>query len=164
VVSGDWVTDLQVSTLNDKTCVDESAGILGVHHIGVVVDDIAAAGEIYCRRYGYEPRSPVIHDRTQTVFVQFFRLPGDQVYLELVQPDSDRSKVARALSQGGGLNHICYITSDIDAACRRLRAQKMVLLQAPVAAEAFPGRRIAWLMGGDRIPIELVERGDPGQL
>jgi len=144
--------------------VDESAGILGVHHIGMVVHDIAAVGEIYCRRYGYEPRTPIIHDRTQTAFVQFFRLPGDQVYLELVAPDSDRSKVARVLSEGGGLNHICYVASDIDAACRRLRAQQMILLQAPVAAEAFPGRRIAWLMGRDKIPIELVERGGPDEL
>src|SRR5438045_5207217 len=97
------------------TGVDESPVILGVHHVGMVVRDIAATGEVYCRRYGYEPRTPIIHDTTQTAYVQFFRLPGDQVYLELVAPDGERSKLARALSQGGGLNHICYLTADIDA-------------------------------------------------
>jgi len=147
-----------------STRVDESTLILGVHHIGMVVHDIAQVGEVYCRRYGYEPRTPIIHDKTQTAFVQFFKLPGDRVYLELVAPDGERSKLARALSQGGGLNHICYVTADIEAACRRLRRQQMMLLQAPVAATAFPGRRIAWLMGMDKTPIELVERGGPGEL
>jgi methylmalonyl-CoA/ethylmalonyl-CoA epimerase len=142
----------------------DSPTILGVHHIGMVVRDIAEAGEIYRRRYGYESRSEIIHDPTQTAYVQFFRLPGDRTYLELVAPDSEQSKLARALAQGGGLNHICYLTSDIDAACKRLRADQMMLLQAPVAATAFSGRRIAWLIGRDKTPIELVEQGGPNEL
>jgi methylmalonyl-CoA/ethylmalonyl-CoA epimerase len=68
--------------------------------------------------------------------------------------------LSNALRKGGGLNHLCYATNDIETACRLLRAEQMILLQAPVAAVAFPGRRIAWLMGGDRTPIELVEAGE----
>jgi methylmalonyl-CoA/ethylmalonyl-CoA epimerase len=131
--------------------------ILGVHHIGLVVPDIPEAAELYTRRYGYELMSEIILDRTQTAYVQFLRVPGDSVQLELVSPDSERSKLSSSLRKGGGLNHLCYVTSDIDAACRRLRAEQMILLQAPVKAAAFPGRRIAWLMGNDRTPIELLE-------
>jgi methylmalonyl-CoA/ethylmalonyl-CoA epimerase len=40
----------------------------------------------------------------------------------------------------------------------------MLLLQRPVPAAAFPGRRIAWLMGDDRLPVELVEEGADGDL
>jgi methylmalonyl-CoA/ethylmalonyl-CoA epimerase len=134
--------------------------IRGLHHIGFLVGDIAKAAEIYTRRYGYEITSDVIHDPTQTAYVQFLRVPGDSVQLELVAPDGERSKLSNALRKGGGLNHLCYATNDIEAACRFLRAEQMMLLQAPVAAVAFPGRRIAWLMGADRTPIELVESGD----
>jgi methylmalonyl-CoA/ethylmalonyl-CoA epimerase len=35
----------------------------------------------------------------------------------------------------------------------------MFILQQPVDAVAFPNRKIAWLMGRDGIPIELVEKG-----
>jgi len=143
--------DRTVSALSNE------ALILGVHHIGLVVPDIAKAAEIYTRRYGYELASEIILDRTQTAYVQFLRLPGDSVQLELVSPDSEHSKLSNSLRKGGGLNHVCYATGDIEAACRRLRAEQMILLRPPVDAAAFPGRRIAWLMGSDRTPIELVE-------
>lgn len=138
--------------------------IVGVHHIGVVVRDIADAAPAYCRRYGYRARTEIIHDPAQTAYVQFFRIGAERQYLELVAPDGEHSKLTNALKNGGGLNHICYATDDIEAACRELRAEQMMLLQAPVAAAAFPGRRIAWLMGLDRTPIELVEQGGPDEL
>lgn len=138
--------------------------IVGVHHVGVVVPDINETASRYALRFGYRPRTEIIHDVTQTAYVQFLQIPGDPLYLELVSPDGENSKLTRALSKGGGLNHICYSTRDIEGTCQQLRAEQMMLLQAPVAAAAFPGRRIAWMIGLDRIPIELVERGRPGEL
>lgn len=136
----------------------------GVHHIGMVVRDVATSAEMYQSRFGYLPQTGVIHDPVQTAYVQFLALPDRSVYLELVAPDGPVSKLTNALAKGGGLNHICYRTADIEGACRQLRSKGMMLLQAPVAATAFPGRRIAWLMGDDRTPIELVEEGRTGEL
>ncbi len=96
--------------------------------------------------------------------MQFLRLPGDSSYLELVAPDGPESKLAAAVKRGGGLNHLCYSVADIERTVRELREKKMTMLCEPVAATAFPGRRIAWLMGRDLIPVELVEAGEPGQL
>lgn len=135
---------------------------LELHHVGIVTRDVAEATADYVRRFGYEVRTPIIHDPTQTAFVQFLSLPGSPSFVEFVAPDGPESKLSGALSKGGGLNHLCYAVSDIDEACRELRNQAMLLMQPPIAAVAFPDRRIAWLIGRDRIPIELVERGLPG--
>lgn len=132
-----------------------------LHHIGIVVADLAQACETYVSRLGYAVRSEVIHDPVQTAFVQFFQGESPGPLVELVTPDGPKSKLAGALERGGGLNHLCYLTDAIERDCKELRAQQMFLLQAPVPATAFPGRRIAWLMGKDGIPIELVEEG-PG--
>ncbi len=137
---------------------------LSLHHVGILVADIAQAGAAYVRTLGYEVRSEIVHDRVQTAYVQFLKLPRDRAYLELVSPDGERSKLANALRKGGGLNHLCYSVPDIEAACRQLRAAGLFVLQAPVPAVAFGGRRIAWFMGGDRVPLELVERGPLGEL
>ena len=137
---------------------------LKLHHVGVVVEDIAQACGDYVQRLGYEVKSEILHDPIQTARVQFLRLPTDSVYLELVSPDGPSSKLANALKNGGGLNHICYATADIDSACQLLRSQGMFLLRRPVSAVAFSGRRIAWFMGKDRTPVELVEMGPPDQL
>ena len=53
-------------------------------------------------RFGYEVRTPVIHDPLQTAFVQFLALPGDRVYLEFVSPDGPESPSCERRSQGRG--------------------------------------------------------------
>lgn len=134
---------------------------LHLHHVGIVVGDVEPATREYVQRFGYEVHSPVIHDAVQTAYVQFLRLPGSSTYVELVAPDGPDSKLAAALKRGGGPNHLCYAVDDIEDACARMRRRSMLVLQSPVPAEAFPGRRIAWLIGKDRVPVELVERGAP---
>jgi methylmalonyl-CoA/ethylmalonyl-CoA epimerase len=141
------------------TALRSTAAISRVHHIGIVVKDIAETAEMYVRRYGFELCSPIIHDPVQTAHVQFLKLPAQSIYVELVAPDSGNSKLTNSLQKGGGLNHICYETRDIHAACEQLRAEAMIVLQRPVPAVAFSGRLIAWLMGTDRVPVELVEGG-----
>jgi len=136
---------------------------LELHHIGVVVKDVAESCALYVRRFGYEVQTAIIHEPTQTAHVQFLRLPGDKTYLELVAPDGANSRLASALEKGGGLNHVCYAVDDIDAACQTLRNEGLFLVHAPVPAVSFKGRRIAWLMGKDRLLVELVERGPEGE-
>jgi methylmalonyl-CoA/ethylmalonyl-CoA epimerase len=136
---------------------------LTLHHVGVVVREIAPAVTSYRNRFGYEVASEAVHDPKQTAVVQFLRLPGDSAYLELVAPDEGRGRLTRALEKGGGLHHLCYATDDIERSCTELRAQGLFLIHPPEPAEAFGGRRIAWLMGKDQVLVELVERG-PGPL
>jgi methylmalonyl-CoA/ethylmalonyl-CoA epimerase len=134
---------------------------LTLHHIGILVPDIAEAAEQYRLRFGYRIVSEIIHDRIQTAHVQFLAGAASAPHIELVTPDSPTSKLSNALKKGGGLNHLCYLADAIDDECRRLRSAGMLLLHSPVEAKACPGRRIAWLMGRDGIPIELLETG-PG--
>jgi methylmalonyl-CoA/ethylmalonyl-CoA epimerase len=137
---------------------------MSLHHVGIAVEDIHTSADIYVRRYGYSRRTAVIHDPTQTAYVQFFKLANDPCYLELVAPDGDGSKLQNSVRRGGGLHHLCYAVSDIANDCAHLASSGMLLVSGPVPATAFHPRRIAWLMGQDRLLIELVERGRPGEL
>ena len=78
--------------------------------------------------------------------------------IELVAPDRPESKLNAAVKKGGGINHLCHSTADIESACQFLQSEGMVIIQEPTPAIAFGGRRIAWLMGDDRVLTELVER------
>ena len=128
-----------------------------LHHIGILVSDIPEAAQLYVSRFGYRIVSEIIHDPVQTAYVQFLQGAEPAPLVELVVADGPQSKLAGALKRGGGLNHLCYRSEDIQHDCQVLTSQGMLLLQAPVPAAAFPGSRIAWLMAGDGIPIELVE-------
>jgi methylmalonyl-CoA/ethylmalonyl-CoA epimerase len=135
-----------------------------LHHVGILVKDIAQASAEYVSRFGYQIKSDIIHDPVQTAYVQFLQLAGDSSYLEFVAPDGRESKLTNALKKGGGVNHVCYATDDILLACRQLEESGMFVIQAPLLAVAFPGRRIAWLMGNDKALTELVEQSPEGRL
>ena len=133
---------------------------LRLHHVGHAVKEIGPAAELYARRFGYDLVTEVIHDPCQTAHVRFLRLRGDVVYLELVAPDGEGSKLVNAVKRGGGLNHLCYSCGPIEAAIEALEATGMKLISDPKPGVAFGGRRICWLLGQDPLPIELVERRD----
>lgn len=135
---------------------------LALHHIGIAVRDIARAIEDHRRRLGCEPLGELFHDPIQTALIQFLVVPGNPVLIELVAPDGPGSKLSRATFNGVSINHLCYSTDDIDAACQSLSDDGMVVFQAPTPAVAFAGRRIAWLMGAEWYLTELVERDPPG--
>lgn len=131
-----------------------------LHHVGVAVPDIPRAAADFVAQFGYRAVSEVIHDPLQTAFVQFFRLGEEKTLLELIAPDGpDSTLSAAATRRRGGLHHMCYAVQDIAAACAKLGALRMVVIHEPVPAVAFPGRRIAWLMGQNHVLTELVEEG-----
>jgi methylmalonyl-CoA/ethylmalonyl-CoA epimerase len=132
---------------------------LRFHHIGLVVENIERSTTTYMKRFGYQARSGIIHDSQQTAYVQFLSFPGENIFLEFVSPDGPQSVLSLALKKGGGLNHICYSTPDIEEACRQLRDEGLLLVRPPTKAIAFDGRKIAWLMDKSGTLFELLQRG-----
>jgi methylmalonyl-CoA/ethylmalonyl-CoA epimerase len=137
---------------------------LSLHHVGFATRDLQVATEAYVARFGYEIVSSVIYDPLQTAFVQFLRLAGDKSFLEFVAPDGPESTLMKAVERGGGLNHLCYDVDAMETAIDSLREEGMVLASPPKPAIAFPGRRVCWLLSRDRSLVELVDRGQPGEL
>ncbi|MHB1126549.1 MAG: VOC family protein [Bacillota bacterium] len=130
---------------------------LHLHHIGILVKDISKTVANYEKIYNCKKKSNIIHDPIQTAFVQFLTIQDNNMYTELIAPDGQNSKLMNALKKGGGIHHLCYLTDDLESTCVRLSSTGMLLLQEPVAAVAFGGRRIAWVMGLDGVPVELLE-------
>jgi methylmalonyl-CoA/ethylmalonyl-CoA epimerase len=124
-----------------------------------LVKDLEKAASEYVTRFGYEIKSSVIHDPIQTAYVQFLMLKENGPYIELITPDCLESKLSNALRKGGGLNHLCYQTDNIEGTFNRLADGGMFALQQPVPAVAFSNCRISWLMGRNANPVELVEKG-----
>jgi methylmalonyl-CoA/ethylmalonyl-CoA epimerase len=146
------------------TSNEQQAAALRFHHVGVLVEDIERSTAAYVERFGYEVRSGVIHDPLQTAYVQFLSFPGERTFLEFVSPDGPQSVLTLALKKGGGLNHICYSTSDIEETCESLRNAGLFLVRPPTQAVAFNGRKIAWFMDKGGVLFELVERGPENEL
>jgi methylmalonyl-CoA/ethylmalonyl-CoA epimerase len=135
-----------------------------LHHFGVLVQDIESCSRDYVEHFGYEIRSEVIHDPLQTAYVRFLALPAESRYIELVSPDGPKSFLQNALKRTPGLNHTCYATSAIERCLEYMSSRGAPIIRQPVPAVAFRNKRIAWFMDRNKVLVELVERGDDGEL
>jgi methylmalonyl-CoA/ethylmalonyl-CoA epimerase len=58
---------------------------------------------------------------------------------------------------GPGLHHLCYEVNMLEDALADLRSKGALLAKPPKPAVAFEGRRIAWLLTGEKLLLELLE-------
>lgn len=134
------------------------------HHLGVAVRDLVAAAESFQRLFGFRVLSGPVDDRIQGVTACFVGsgVPGEVIY-ELVAPlaGAARSPVDRVLEKGNTSYHVCYETADLEATLARFVAEGAAHVSGPVAAVAFGGRRIAWLLLPTRHLLELLEADPP---
>jgi methylmalonyl-CoA/ethylmalonyl-CoA epimerase len=130
-----------------------------IDHIGVAVPSIDGALATYQALGLTEThREEVASQKVRTAF-----LPVGTSSIELLEPTSEDSPVAKFLAKrGGGVHHICFAVDDIDAALRDLAARGFRLIHTrPVPGAG--GKRVAFLHpdSGNGVLIELSQRA-PG--
>lgn len=124
-------------------------------HIGIVVRDIAAALKVYQVALGL-PLSETVDVADQQVRVAF--LPIGESNIELVQPTSDDTGVAKYLAKRGeGIHHICIQVDDIEAALAQLKAHEVELIDKEPRQGAHGRVAFVHPRGAHGVLVELVE-------
>ena len=127
-----------------------------IDHVGVAVSSIDDALEIYEALGLAEAKREVVPG--QKVTVAF--LPVGESRVELLEPTSPDSPVARFLEKrGGGIHHLCFAVEDLEAALADLSRKGFRLIHsAPVPGA--DGKRVAFLHpeAGGGVLIELSEK------
>ena len=128
-------------------------------HVGVAVPALDAATEMLETLFGYKVVSGPFDDPIQKVTVNFLAKTVDDVTeIELIAPLTEDSPIRSMLKKdGGGAYHLCFETSDIEAALTHAKDNGCIVISGPVPAVAFDGRRIAWIYTRSRQLFELVE-------
>jgi methylmalonyl-CoA epimerase len=127
-----------------------------IDHIGVAVEDLDAAIELYRDSFGMAEQ----HRETVEDFgVEAVLLEIGEGHVELLKPITPDSAVGRFLSQNGpGLHHVAYATDDIDSALSGVRQAGLRLIDERPRT-GIRGSRVAFLhpkaTGG--VLTELVE-------
>jgi len=132
---------------------------LELDHLGLIVPDIAAGRAFLEAALGITHWTPVIDDPTLSVSVQFGATPANTLTYELIAPFGKTSPIANALRSGKHiLNHLAYLTPNLEASGERLRQAGCYAAGAPQPALAYAGRRIQFWMSPLRFVIELIEK------
>jgi methylmalonyl-CoA/ethylmalonyl-CoA epimerase len=127
-----------------------------IDHIGVAVEDLDAAIELYEERLGM----PVQHRETvEEQGVEAVLLGVGEGHVELLRPLAPDTAVGKFLDRSGpGLHHVAYGTDDIESALGAARDAGLRLIDARPRI-GIRGSRVAFLhpksTGG--VLTELVE-------
>jgi methylmalonyl-CoA epimerase len=100
----------------------------GIHHVGVAVDELDAAVEMYERLFGgrLEHRERLDEQGVESASVRV----GDAL-IELVAPLADDTPVGRFLAKRGpGLHHVAYEVDDVGEAMAELSAAGAQLIDS----------------------------------
>jgi methylmalonyl-CoA/ethylmalonyl-CoA epimerase len=127
-----------------------------IDHIGVAVDDIEAAIELYGAGFAM----PVAHRETvEDQGVEAVLLDVGEGHVELLRPLGPETAVGKYIERKGpGLHHVAYAVDDIDATLERLVEEGLELIDSE-ARVGIRESRVAFLhprsTGG--VLTEIVE-------
>ncbi len=127
-----------------------------IHHVAVVVGDIDGALNFWHDALGLE-LAEVRDVPAEEVKVAF--MPAGDSEVELVQPTTDESGIAKYLAKRGeGMHHLCVEVGDLEGVMARLAAKGIRLINEEPRTNA-EGRRYAFVhpksTGG--VLVELYE-------
>jgi methylmalonyl-CoA/ethylmalonyl-CoA epimerase len=127
-----------------------------IDHIGVAVDDLDAAVDLYRERFGMAEQ---YREVVEAQGVEAVLLEVGEGHVELLSPLGPDTAVGKFLARRGpGLHHVAYQTADIDAALEQVKAAGLQLIDEQPRV-GIRGTRVAFLhpeaTGG--VLTELVE-------
>jgi methylmalonyl-CoA epimerase len=126
-----------------------------IDHLGIAVKSLAAAKGIYEKLgLSVSPEETVEQEKVRLVMV-----PVGESRLELLEPTSEDSSVAKFLAKRGeGLHHVCLRVPDLAAAVTQLKGQGVRLVSEEIRVGAG-GHRYVFVhpasAGG--VLLELVQ-------
>jgi catechol 2,3-dioxygenase-like lactoylglutathione lyase family enzyme len=127
-----------------------------LNHISLLCHDLAASERFYIETLGLD----TIYDRRETGFI----LVADPVFLadaereaptlEIMGPEAPWDREQTFLAEHGpGLDHICFVVDDVDAAHDDLRSKGVEFFQEP---EDMGSNRLAWFYDPNGVQVELM--------
>jgi len=153
------LSHLEIGVSTGSKDSTETGLTLELDHLGLIVPDLATGRTFLATALGITQWTQVTDDRTLGVSVQFGATPGHQLTYELIAPLGEASPIANALRSGKHiLNHLAYLTPDLEASGERLRSAGCHPTGDPLPALAYEGRRIQFWMSPLRFVIELIEK------
>ena len=127
---------------------------LKLAHIGYVVPRMESALKRFLAE-GATILIPPTYDPNQYVEVTLLQIDGETP-VELVAPtDHPDCPIKARLARGGGLDHLCYFTEDIEKSIKKEEAAGAMIVCQPTYAIAFK-RDVAFLMRRSGLVIEFM--------
>ncbi len=103
-------------------------GVKRIDHIAIVVQDVDEALTVYRDVLGL-PVQLISEEPAEKVKIAFMPMPEGNSEIELIEPTTDDSGVAKYLAKRGeGMHHVCVEVDDIESTVADLKAKDLEVL------------------------------------
>lgn len=127
------------------------------HHIGVFVADLSVGCEYLRSIFPIHSVSEPFNDANIGVKVQFLT-DSSGISYEVVAPYGEKNPVNNLVRQKKNiLNHVAYTVVDLDSKILELKKLGCLPICKPIAAVAFDGRRVVFILTRLGFIFELIE-------
>jgi catechol 2,3-dioxygenase-like lactoylglutathione lyase family enzyme len=128
-----------------------------LHHVGVVVQDLAASIAWYERHLGFVQASSYDFPGATVAFIERGELRIELFQTEGAKPMAgDREQPATNLKMGG-INHFAIMVDGLDQTVADLAALGVEIVSAPRLVPDGSGDRFVFIRDNERMLIELFE-------
>ncbi len=132
-------------------------GLLDIDHVGIAVQDLEAAVDLYRRTLGVEP---VHRERVEDQGVEEVLFPAGTSSIQLLGALGPTTPVGLFLAKRGpGVHHVAYRVVDVEAALEHLRAEGVRLIdETPRRGSRNTTIAFVHPKGTGGVLVELVQR------
>ncbi|MBP7693375.1 MAG: VOC family protein [Anaerolineales bacterium] len=129
--------------------------VQGLHHVSLIVRDVAASQRFFCEVLGMEPASPPANFKFTVAWVRKGRAELHLVQAEdAVQAPGDKETWSRPDRDATFARHVCLQINSVEALVETLRAHQVPIVAGPRARGDGPSQTYIHDLDGHL--IELV--------
>lgn len=125
------------------------------HHIGYATASLEKEREFFSF-LGYQQEGEMFVDPVQGIIGCF--LTGSGPRIELLENLPGATTLTNWLNAGIKIYHFAYLVKNIEKAIDWARSQRAKVTVTPVAAAAFGGRKIAFVIFRNGLMLEFIQR------
>jgi len=130
---------------------------LQYHHIGFAVENLQLAINKW-ENDGFKVAIPPVDDLN--IGVSCVMLTDVSSFaIEIISPLSGSSSLSARMKRGGGLDHICFSTENIDQQLQIEQINGAIVVLEPTVAKLF-NRKVAFVIRRSGLLTEFIENGE----
>ena len=131
--------------------------IIGLHHVGIVVEDLEASADWYAQHLGFSRLHAFSFPGAKVIFVGLGSLRLELIQVEGAAPMAAERADRRTNIRIGGINHLAIAVDNIDQTVERLRAKGVEIASPPSEVPGSGGDRFSFIWDNERMLVELVQ-------
>lgn len=132
----------------------------GIHHVGIIVEDLEASADWYAQHLGFSRLHAFEFPGAKVIFIGLGSLRLELIQTEGAAPMAAERADRQSNIRIGGINHLAIAVENVDRTVAMLRANGVDIASTPRDVPGRHGDRFAFIRDNEQMLVELFQSAD----